>query len=253
MEAAVRKSALRNFENPAFQKFPKNNWYIAAASAEVEGNILSRKINGQAILLYRKTDGSGAALRDACPHKGFPLSKGVVIGDDVRCGYHGISFAGDGHCTHIPSQAVIPAAMCVRSYPVIERGLFIWVWTGDPARAEGVALPTLGFEDIDAVQREFFFAVEVDCNAQLLIDNLLDHTHFTYLHQGSLDNDPDAGDDGGEFMRAPLQFEQQGDAISTWRDVDSIMATAAVSVIWGVPGGVAYSRRLGTKGFPASG
>jgi hypothetical protein len=54
-------------------------------------------------------------------------------------------------------------------------------------------------------------------------------------------------------MRSPMQLAVEGDAISTWRDVDSIVATQAVAVIWGVPEGIAFRRRLETKGFPASG
>ena len=56
-----------------------------------------------------------AALTDRCPHRKAPLSSGEVVGNDIQCGYHGLRFAPDGACTHVPgarrSAAIsVPAA-----------------------------------------------------------------------------------------------------------------------------------------------
>ena len=51
-------------------------------------------------------DGSGKvfALRDACPHRGMPLTCGRFDGREVECSYHGWKFdAHSGQCTLIPS------------------------------------------------------------------------------------------------------------------------------------------------------
>ena len=44
-------------------------------------------------------------LTDRCPHRKAPLSSGEVVGNDIQCGYHGIRFAADGTCTHVPGNA----------------------------------------------------------------------------------------------------------------------------------------------------
>jgi nitrite reductase (NADH) small subunit len=43
---------------------------------------------GGAIAVFRTGDGQVFALRDACPHKGGPLSQGIVHGHAVACPLH---------------------------------------------------------------------------------------------------------------------------------------------------------------------
>lgn len=42
-----------------------------------------------AIAIFRTGDGAVFALMDACPHKGGPLSEGIVHGQSVTCPLHG--------------------------------------------------------------------------------------------------------------------------------------------------------------------
>ena len=44
--------------------------------------------DGQTIAVFRTAADSVFALRDACPHKGGPLSQGIVFGDSVACPLH---------------------------------------------------------------------------------------------------------------------------------------------------------------------
>ena len=236
---------------PHRQRFPRNSWYIAAAGVEVGEAPLARTINGEAMVLFRTGEGV-AALRDACPHKGYPLSEGRVIGDAIRCGYHGIQFGRSGRCVHIPSQSALPSAMQVRAYPVREKGLFIWVWTGDPALADAAAIPEFGFEDRPDFERQLTFSMEVKSNAQFLLENVLDHTHFSYLHAGGFVNDPDEGAGGGGFARGPLPVERGGRTICVWRAFEDMLPTESMTVIFGVPGGRPLKRRLETRAWPSS-
>lgn len=41
------------------------------------------------IAIFRTGDGAVFALMDACPHKGGPLSQGIVHGQSVTCPLHG--------------------------------------------------------------------------------------------------------------------------------------------------------------------
>ena len=77
----------------------------------------ARTVCNQKIVLFRRTDGTVAALEDACWHRLLPLSKGRLHDDEVTCGYHGLVFNGDGRCTHMPSQETINPSACVRSLP----------------------------------------------------------------------------------------------------------------------------------------
>jgi vanillate O-demethylase monooxygenase subunit len=67
-------------------------------------------ILGEPVVLFRDSAGHPRALHDSCPHRHLPLSMGCVVGDNIRCGYHGISFDGSGRCIDIPGQGRIPPA-----------------------------------------------------------------------------------------------------------------------------------------------
>jgi vanillate O-demethylase monooxygenase subunit len=98
-----------------------NCWYVAGWSHDiVAGSLVSRRILGEPIVLYRKADGSVAALEDRCCHRLAPLSRGRIEGDDLRCMYHGLKFAPSGKCVEVPGQDLIPSTAVVGSYPVIE-------------------------------------------------------------------------------------------------------------------------------------
>jgi phenylpropionate dioxygenase-like ring-hydroxylating dioxygenase large terminal subunit len=81
-------------------------------------------------LLYRKTDGTIAALADRCPHRFAPLSLGTRDSDAVQCGYHGLTFDGSGTCIRNPFSYKIPAAAKVQSWAVVERHDIIWTCNG---------------------------------------------------------------------------------------------------------------------------
>ena len=70
---------------------------------------------------------------------------GKLVGDDVlQCHYHGLRFDGSGACVHQPYEEGEPAPHnCVRSWPVVEQGGFVWLWAGEAERAEHVVLHRL--------------------------------------------------------------------------------------------------------------
>ncbi len=113
----------------------RNAWYIAAWADEIGGEPLARRICDEPIVLFRD-GGRAAALADRCCHRAAPLHMGAVVEEGIQCGYHGLIFDGAGRCVHIPGQKQIPADAPVRGYPVVEKDQLVWVWTGDPAKAD---------------------------------------------------------------------------------------------------------------------
>ncbi|RNL79575.1 aromatic ring-hydroxylating dioxygenase subunit alpha [Nocardioides marmorisolisilvae] len=112
--------------------YPQDCWYVAATSDEVGDGFTPRRIVDTSVVLFRLSDGSVAALEDRCAHRPYPLSAGHREGDLVVCGYHGCTYDAAGRCVRVPSQDNPPSGAQVRSFPVVERGPFIWVWTGTP-------------------------------------------------------------------------------------------------------------------------
>src|SRR3712207_5910835 len=112
--------------------FIRNAWYIAAWANEVQDKPLARRILNERIVLFRDKQGKAAALIDRCCHRATPLSIGQVTEAGLECGYHGMTFDCSGKCVYIPGQDKIPQRARVRSYPLVEKDEFLWIWMGDP-------------------------------------------------------------------------------------------------------------------------
>ena len=113
-----------------------NAWYTAGWSNEFTSKPMARTFLDEPVVLYRAENGSLVALEDRCCHRAMPLSHGEVIGNDIRCEYHGMVFDKSGRCVDIPNQKVIPAKARIRSFPIAERDDLVWIWMGDPAKAK---------------------------------------------------------------------------------------------------------------------
>jgi len=148
----------------------------------VRAEPLGRRILDQPIVLYRKTDGTVAALEDRCAHRYAPLSIGKVEGDDIVCGYHGFRYGPDGKCNHVPTQDAIPPRAKVRAYPVREIGPFIWIWTGDEEAMLNVPLPpdiSWSSDPAWLINRGGYY---LHANYMAMKENVLDLTHFAFVH-----------------------------------------------------------------------
>ena len=165
----------------------KNAWYVAAFAQELDDKPLARTILGQRVVLFRAPHSSVAALEDRCCHRMAPLSKGTIEADGIRCGYHGMKFSAAGQCIEIPGQATIDERMCVRGYPVHEQHGLVWIWMGDPALAQPQHIVDCHWHTSADWQSTQGY-IHYQANYQLIIDNLLDFSHLTFVHKTTLAN-----------------------------------------------------------------
>jgi vanillate O-demethylase monooxygenase subunit len=163
----------------------RDNWYVAALISELDAKPLSRQILGEHVAIFRSESGRVTAFADQCPHRGYPLSLGTVIGEQLVCGYHGFTFDCSGTCVAVPGQDRIPSQANVRSYPLIEQGILVWIWMGhgEPDESKLPATPWLAdtehWSTVSGVAK-------ISASFDLLVDNLLDLSHETFLHNGSI-------------------------------------------------------------------
>ncbi len=194
--------------------FPKNTWYVACAAHDIDTKPLGRKICNESIVFYRDDNGQVAAVEDFCPHRGAPLSLGYVCKGKLVCGYHGLEMGRDGKTIAMPGQRVqgFPA---IKSYPVQERYGFIWVWTGDAERADPALIPHMEWYD----NPEWAYGgglYHVKADYRLMIDNLMDLTHETYVHATSIGQP--------EIDETPCKTVVNGDEVVTSRFMENIPA-----------------------------
>jgi vanillate O-demethylase monooxygenase subunit len=165
-----------------------NAWYVAASESEIGTGLFPATLLGMPVVLYRKTDGQLVALEDACPHRKLPLSMGRLDGDQVECGYHGLTFDGEGTCTRAPTSGRIPARAKVHSYPLQVRYGLVWLWMGEPSLADPASLcevPEWGDPQWGLSRGA---SMTVPCNYLYMTDNLLDPSHVAWVHQSSFGN-----------------------------------------------------------------
>lgn len=219
------------------QRFPLNHWYVAGGCDEITREPMRRKLLDTYVVLYRKPDGGVVALDDFCPHRGYRLSASTVVGDSIQCGYHGMIFDPQGKCTSMASPGTVPNVMRVRSYPVVERRNFVWIWMGDAAKADAALIPTGMHEDDPLYDHLFHGPYPFYGNCQLAIDNLLDGTHASYLHAGMLDNE-----DKIEFSSPPIS-EVEGNIIRVTFNIKDFEPNDKVAEIFHLPKGEKFNRR----------
>lgn len=165
----------------------RNSWYVAGFANEIGERPLARRILGDSVLLYRLSDGKAVALQNRCPHRLVPLSLGQRVGDEIQCRYHGLKFAGDGRCTFIPGQSVIPPNARAVSFPLVERHGLAWIWIGRAELASETAIPDLPWLG-DPHWRQSPGYHHFECDYRLMTDNLLDLSHETYVHRHTIGN-----------------------------------------------------------------
>jgi len=164
--------------------YPRNQWWVAATSDEITRQPMQRWLLDLPVALYRTEAGAVVALDDRCPHRWAPLSRGWLEGDELVCGYHGLRFSAQGQCTKVPTQDTVPTQACVHAYPVREQGTLVWIWTGDPALANGSEPPVIDWQTDDGWS-VIGGSMEAEANYMLLKENVLDLTHFGYVHRNS--------------------------------------------------------------------
>lgn len=186
----------------------RNHWYVAAHAFELVGTQpLARTICDEAVVIFRGADGVIGILSDRCPHRFAPLSSGEVNGNDIQCGYHGIRFGRDGACTHIPGGLAVPQGFAARRFPAVERHGFVWIWMGEK-EADPDLIPDF-HENQDAAWAPVPGYLNVACNFQLMVDNLLDLTHVVFVHKTTLA--------GGGVTDTPLEVTVEGDSVRAQR------------------------------------
>ena len=193
--------------------FLKNCWYVAAWDHElIDGRLMHRTLLGEHVLLYRGESGVVVALNDRCPHRGALLSRGRLEGDSVRCMYHGLKYDASGKCVQIPGQEMIPPKMRVRKYPIVENGHLVWIWMGDPAKADPAEIVDFPYLR-DPAWKGVPGYMHYDANYLLIVDNLSDFAHLAFVHLKTL-----GGSEEYAFVTKPVAVERlpRGFRVERW-------------------------------------
>lgn len=166
-------------------KHLQNAWYAALWAKDLApGKLAARTIAGTDLVVFRRSNGTPAAMLDRCPHRFVPLSRGALCEDGtIQCPYHGLRFDDMGTCVANPHGRA-PALASVRGYTAVEKHSMLWVWMGDKSPDESL-IPDYSVLDgaFEVARRD---TIELNVNYRLMTDNLLDLSHVSFLHAGIL-------------------------------------------------------------------
>lgn len=205
--------------------FLRNAWYVAAWDDEIgsEG-LFHRRILDEPVLILRDAEGILSALRDRCPHRFAPLHRGKRYGDVVECAYHGLRFGTDGQCVLNPhGNGASAHNLRVQNYPLFVKDMLVWIWMGDPARADVLDIPDFPGLDPDkyAINKGY---MHTPANYELMTDNIMDLGHIEFLHEGLL---------GSEAVRrGETEVRQEGKTVFSNRLVRNEILPPALEALF---------------------
>ena len=164
-------------------------WYMAIPGREIKrGKMLGKMLLGQSLVLGRDANGEPFALRDICPHRGIPLSRGVFDGREIECCYHGWRFTCDGGCSHIPSlmpdQKFDLCRVGVFRFPCREVQGNIWVFMPADERLLPDPLPSIPLiPAVDASHCRIIESSIFPCSIDHAVVGLMDPAHGPFVHR----------------------------------------------------------------------
>ncbi|MFJ8474407.1 aromatic ring-hydroxylating dioxygenase subunit alpha [Kitasatospora sp. NPDC094011] len=203
-------------------------WFCLALSRELApGRVLTRRLAGEDVVVYRTRDGQAYAVRPYCPHLGAHLGAGgTVEGRNLVCPFHRFAFAGDGRCVATPAGP--PPRARLAHHTVLERDGFVFVWRGPdgtppgwevPGTAQALVVPTASWR------------TEVRTHAQEIIENTLDYRHLPVLHHVAVrEVDPPTVE--GPFLRMRLRLGPDRPAVlKRWIEADHSFLMAGLGCL----------------------
>ncbi len=161
-----------------------NGWFAVAFSRELApGEVKRIRYFDEDLVLFRTRSGAARALDAYCPHLGAHLGEGGrVVGETLRCPFHGWRYDGSGACVEIPYCEKIPPRARLRGWDVLERNHLIFLWhhaDGKPPEWEVPAMPELERPDWTEPRT---FELQVPVHMQEMHENNNDAVHFQYVH-----------------------------------------------------------------------
>ena len=182
------------FNKPCYSQFDDqdwdilaHHWYPVARIQDVSTQPQQVTLLDVKLALYKTQSGAIQLVRDLCPHRGVPLTKGWVSGENIVCPYHGLHYNAEGQCIKIPAQpelTKISERFSLTKFPVVEKYGLIWtsIFSRDESKANFPELETWDTAGQQSILPPF---VDIGGSSGRQLEGFIDVAHFAWVHQGS--------------------------------------------------------------------
>ena len=156
-------------------------WFAVGFSHELSrGQMLSRQCMGQQLVLFRTQSGLACAVDAYCPHLGAHFSYGgTVLGEVIRCPFHGFCFDQRGACVATGYGTKPPPAARLRTWPLRETSGMLLVYYDHVEGEPTWEVPTCDEEGWTPPRTGVW---RLRSHPQETTENSVDIGHFRYVH-----------------------------------------------------------------------
>ncbi len=168
----------------ATPEFPMG-WYSVARTHELlVGEVKPVQVFERELVLYRTRSGV-PVLQDAyCPHLGAHLGvQGRVVGESIRCPFHGWRYGVDGKCVEIPYCDEIPERARLRTWHCEEKNGEIYIWFHPENTGPQWDLPDFPELGNPNWTNPRYTEFLVPAHVQDIAENSCDPVHFQFVHK----------------------------------------------------------------------
>ena len=162
-----------------------NGWFHIGFSDELAPGALTRvEALGQELVVFRGEDGEAHVLDAYCAHLGAHLGHGGrVVGNKIRCPFHGWCYDGAGRCVEISYARKIPANARIASWPVDEVNGQIYVWYHAQGKEPNYRIPVIKeYGSPEWTSTWTRYSWELRTHPQEIMENAIDWPHFEFVH-----------------------------------------------------------------------
>ncbi|MFW2038916.1 Rieske 2Fe-2S domain-containing protein [Acinetobacter ursingii] len=179
----INKPCNSQFEDRDWEILSQH-WYPVARIEDVSTQPQQVTLLDVKMALYKTESGDIHLVRDICPHRGVPLTKGWVEGEEIVCPYHGLRYNAAGQCIKIPAQpelTKISDRFRLSKFPVVQKYGLIWtsIQNHDVESAHFPVLDTWEDPTHQAILPPY---VDIAGSSGRQLEGFIDVAHFAWVH-----------------------------------------------------------------------